>query len=125
MINLLIIDDDPTIRFSLSSHFSDYDYNLYECEDAREGLQIMKKEKIDAVIVDLRMPGLSGDQFIRDTYKDFEGTVFIIHTGSTEFTYPEDFNSYNRVSNRVYLKPVFDLEEMNEEIENLLKNKNS
>ncbi len=121
MINLLIIDDDPTIRFSLSSHFSDYDYNLFECEDANEGFEIMKNEKIDAVIVDLRMPGISGEQFIRDNYNNFEGTVFIIHTGSTEFSYPEDFLPLNRIANRVYLKPVFDLEEMNEEIEELLK----
>ncbi len=121
MLNVLIIDDDPTIRFSLSSHFSDYDYNVYEADDAEEGLEIMIKETIDAVIVDLRMPGISGDQFIRETYEDYQKTAFIIHTGSTEFTYPEDFNSLKRVSEKVFLKPVFDLEEMNMEIEKLLE----
>ena len=120
MTNVLIIDDDPTIRFSLSSHFSDYDYLVFECDDAREGLNIMGREKIDVVIVDLRMPGLSGDQFIKDIYNEYEGTAFIIHTGSTEFTYPEDFKSMGRVSDKVFLKPVFNLEEMNIEIDKLL-----
>ena len=120
MINILIINDDPTIRFSLSSHFSDYDFAVFEADDAQEGFDIMEKNPIDAVIVDLRMPGISGDQFIREIYNKFEGTVFLIHTGSTEFTFPEDFNNFSRVSDRVFLKPVFDLEEMNREIENLL-----
>ncbi|MBB6478494.1 response regulator [Spirochaeta isovalerica] len=121
MTRILIIDDDPTIRFSLSSHFSDYDYEVYEADDASEGLEIMEKEKVDAVIVDLRMPGISGDQFIRNIYETYEGTVFLIHTGSTEFTLPDELAEYDRVSNRVFLKPVFDLEEMNREIETLLK----
>jgi DNA-binding response OmpR family regulator len=120
MTNILIIDDDPTIRFSLSSHFSDYDYNVFEADDAREGLDIMNKEPIDAVIVDLRMPGISGDQFILDIYDTFKNTTFLIHTGSTEFTFPEEFKSLKRVSDRVFLKPVFNLEEMNEEVERLL-----
>lgn len=120
MTKILIIDDDPTIRFSLSSHFSDYDYAVYEADDASEGLDIMERENVDAVIVDLRMPGISGDQFIRDIYDKYEGTVFLIHTGSTEFTLPDEFTTYNRVSNRIFLKPVFDLEEMNKEIETLL-----
>lgn len=122
MINILIIDDDPTIRFSLSSHFSDFDYRVFEASDADKGLEIMEKNQIDAVIVDLRMPGTSGDQFIRDFYDKYKGTVYLIHTGSTEFTLPDEFVKYSRVSNRVFLKPVFDLEEMNKEIEGLLKN---
>lgn len=120
MTNILIIDDDPTIRFSLSSHFTDYDYLVYEANDAQEGLEILKRQSIDAVIVDLRMPGISGDQFIRDIYNSYEDTVFLIHTGSTEFAIPEDFNSFSRVSQRIFLKPVFDLEEMNREMEKLL-----
>ena len=120
MTNILIIDDDPTIRFSLTSHFLDYDYDVFEADDARQGYDIMNSEKIDAVIVDLRMPGISGDQFIRDIYPSFDRTVFLIHTGSTEFSLPEEFRNYNRVSNRIFLKPVFDLEEMNSEIEKLL-----
>ena len=120
MTNILIIDDDPTIRFSLSSHFSDYDYEVFEADDAKEGLGIMGEHDIKAVIVDLRMPGISGDQFIKDIYDTYKGTVFLIHTGSTEFPFPEEFVNFKRVSNRVFLKPVFDLEEMNKEIENLL-----
>lgn len=120
MTNILIIDDDPTIRFSLSCHFSDYDYFVYEADDAREGFDIMDNQLIDVVIVDLRMPGLSGDQFIRDNYNKFKKTVFLIHTGSTEFTFSEEFKEFNRVSDRVFLKPVFDLEIMNKEIEFLL-----
>lgn len=123
MTNILIIDDDPTIRFSLSSHFSDYDYAVFEADDAQEGFEIMKNQSIDAVIVDLRMPGISGDQFIRNIYHTFEGTVFLIHTGSTEFTIPDDFNTFSRVSERIFLKPVFDLEEMNLEIEKLLEHR--
>ncbi len=121
MTNILIIDDDPTIRFSLSSHFSDYDYAVFEADDAQEGFEIMKKQSIDAVIVDLRMPGISGDQFIRDIYHSFERTIFLIHTGSTEFTIPEDFCTFSRVSEHIFLKPVFDLEGMNHEIEKLLE----
>lgn len=121
MINILIIDDDPIIRFSLSSHFSDYDYTVFEADDAREGLEIMKKEHINALIVDLRMPGTSGDQFILDIYDSYSKTVFLIHTGSTEFAFPDEFNALSRVSSRVFLKPVFNLEDMNQEIELLLE----
>src|SRR5579871_2410550 len=61
-MKLLIVDDDEGIREALSVSFS---FQWHECEtlaaeDGDEGLQLFFNESPDVVVLDIRMPGLSG-----------------------------------------------------------------
>ena len=70
--NLLIIDDEVDITKSLVRQFR-RKYNVIATTDASEALKIMEKEKIQVVLSDQRMPGMTGVDFfaqIKDKYPD-------------------------------------------------------
>lgn len=70
--NLLIIDDEVDITKALVRQFR-RKYNVIATTEASEALKIMEKEKIQVVLSDQRMPGMTGVDFfaqIKDKYPD-------------------------------------------------------
>jgi DNA-binding response OmpR family regulator len=68
-LSVLIIDDDESIRVSLQFHFEDCGFKTHSVETAEEALDLMKKTSVDSVIVDLRLPGIDGIEFIKQASK--------------------------------------------------------
>ncbi len=60
--NLLIVEDHALIRFGLKTAFETKDFvsNIFEAGTAEDALTIVHKEKIDAIIMDLGLPGIDG-----------------------------------------------------------------
>lgn len=70
--NLLIIDDEVDITKALVRQFR-RKYNVFASTDATDALKIMENEKIQVVLSDQRMPGMTGVDFferIKDKYPD-------------------------------------------------------
>ncbi len=67
IINCLIIDDEPASREVLETYISDTkDLNLVKsCKNALEANEILKKENIQLLFLDINMPKLSGMQFYK------------------------------------------------------------
>lgn len=61
---ILVIDDEESIRASFREYLEDMDFCVIEAENGRAGLEIFEKEKIDLVMVDLRMPEVDGFQVL-------------------------------------------------------------
>ena len=68
MINILVIEDDVSIReiinYNLSNKFS-----VLTADNAEEGLEICQEEKIDLILLDWMLPGISGLSFLRTIKK--------------------------------------------------------
>jgi two-component system nitrogen regulation response regulator NtrX len=60
MTNILIIDDEPGIRKTLASILEDEHYRVYTAEDALIGLDILDREPINLVFLDVLLPKLGG-----------------------------------------------------------------
>ncbi len=60
--NILITEDHTLIRFGLKTALETKDYigTIYEAQDAQKAIEIVKTERIDAVIMDLGLPGMDG-----------------------------------------------------------------
>lgn len=70
--NLLIIDDEVDITKALVRQFR-RKYNVFASTDATDALKIMESKKIQVVLSDQRMPGMTGVDFftqIKDKYPD-------------------------------------------------------
>lgn len=65
MANLLIIDDDPAFRSSLSEMLSDLGHQVIEASHVQAGLQCLRTEPVDLVITDLKLAGEDGLTFLR------------------------------------------------------------
>ena len=80
--NILIIDDDPSVHKSVSDILGDENYNVYKAEDAVIGLNILTKERINLVILDVLLPkigGLEALEKIRSLYPKVEVVVMSGH----------------------------------------------
>jgi DNA-binding NtrC family response regulator len=65
MAHILIVDDDAGLRASLSEALGDLGYSTEEASEGGSGLNRIRQGGIDAVLLDLRMPGMDGLAVLR------------------------------------------------------------
>ncbi|MCD4742428.1 MAG: response regulator [Desulfobacteraceae bacterium] len=78
---ILIIDDDESIRKSISMHLEDNFYKTLTAENGREGIEIFDQTHPDLVLVDLRMPEVDGYEVIKYIYKSAPEVPLIVVSG--------------------------------------------
>lgn len=66
MYKIAIIEDEAAIRrmYALKLKFSGFE--ICEAADGEEGLVVIEHEKPDLILLDLRMPNMSGDEMLRE-----------------------------------------------------------
>ncbi len=120
-IRVLVVDDEDAIRESLAEFLADYDFVVSSAASAEEAIALFETIPFDAAIVDLRLPGISGDAMIARVAKTSSKTQFIIHTGSTNFSLPEELINLGMTPEHIFLKPQPDLTVLVDAILELLK----
>lgn len=80
MYSILIIEDDEGIRTFLKELLLDNGYNVMIAEDGITGLKIIKKSVPDLVLLDLKLPDMSGESVCQQIRKDFPELRVIILT---------------------------------------------
>lgn len=88
MINILVVDDDLIIRqaFDKLIDWGKYDFCIKATAcNGFDALEIIRKEQIDIVITDIKMPNMSGLQLIEQVKKEKSDTKFIILSGFDDF----------------------------------------
>lgn len=118
---VLIVDDDDAVRISLSLHFEDIGYEVFEADSAEQALDLIKSVGPQLAVVDLRLPKMDGIELIRSIKCNERDCVYIIHTGSVEVEIPDDILAMPCVSDIVFFKPIDDLNEISDEGERLYK----
>jgi two-component system response regulator AtoC len=74
---VLIVDDEPGLRQSLGLLLGDAGYDVAAESDGRRALERALSESFDLVLCDVRMPQLSGIEFLRG-YRDRGGAALVI-----------------------------------------------
>lgn len=64
MFNILIIDDDLHIGNLLEESLHSYGYTVSRAYSGTEALMVLSKEKPDLILLDLMLPGLSGEELL-------------------------------------------------------------
>jgi len=120
MCNILIVDDDTGVRNSLVFHFEDYGFSVDIAKSGEDAQELILSGKFDIAIVDLRLPKLRGDDFIKNVYYKSGKTKFIIFTGSEEYEMDHELKDFDRLYKEVIYKPIEDLTVLNSIIDKLL-----
>jgi len=63
--DVLIVDDDASIRTMLAFVFDDVGYRVVEAEDGREALEVLRTEPPALMVLDLMMPDVDGVAVLR------------------------------------------------------------
>ena len=81
LTNILVIDDDKLIRDACRQILVKDHYGVTEAEDGHKGLEFLKKKFYDIIILDLKMPGISGMNVLKKIKENYPDTVVIVITG--------------------------------------------
>lgn len=60
MPTILLVDDEPTIRYLLRASLEGRGYRLIEADDGPSALQSAQSELPDLILLDIALPGLNG-----------------------------------------------------------------
>jgi DNA-binding response OmpR family regulator len=69
---ILIIEDEKDLRFFIARALKEEGFEVIEAIDGEEGIEKAKKEKLDLILLDLLLPGISGYEVLARIKKDPE-----------------------------------------------------
>lgn len=91
-MNILVADDEPLIRVSIDYTIRALnlpDVTVFQAASGREMLAKMQESPVDLALVDIRMPGMSGLEAIRQAKAHWPDTDYYIMSGYGEFEYAQ------------------------------------
>jgi len=81
---ILIVEDEQAIGELLSSALRLKGFDCRNCLDGEEALLLLEKQSFDAVISDLRMPGITGLELLKMVRLKYPFVAFLMATGVDE-----------------------------------------
>ncbi|MEO8459848.1 MAG: EAL domain-containing protein [Dokdonella sp.] len=81
---LLLVDDEPNVLKSLARLLRREGYEIHMATGAKEGFDILARHKIQVIVSDQRMPGISGTEFLSQVKEMYPDTVRMVLSGYTD-----------------------------------------
>ena len=82
-MNILVVEDDQSIREGIAAFLSEFGYNMVEAKDGREALLKFNKE-LHLVILDIQIPFVNGLEVLKEIRKQSKLPVLILTAFSDE-----------------------------------------
>ncbi|EJL92389.1 response regulator containing a CheY-like receiver domain and an HD-GYP domain [Herbaspirillum sp. CF444] len=83
---ILLVDDEASILSSLKRVLRPKGYTLLTAESGAEGLRLLEQNTVDLIISDMRMPEMTGAQFLGKAKERYPEVTRILLTGYSEIT---------------------------------------
>jgi len=81
---VLVVDDEQAVRKTLKRILEGENFTVITASSGNEALNIAEKEPLDAVLLDLRMPGISGMETLRELRRLYSGLPVIVVTANND-----------------------------------------
>jgi len=81
---ILVVDDEEKLVESLSSFFTARGYETMTATSAEAALELLKGDQPALAIVDMRLPGLNGLEFVKILKRDYPGVKVFVATAFDE-----------------------------------------
>ena len=84
-LSVLLIDDEEGLRRAVVSFLKRRGMHVIAVEDGGDALRVLRRERFDVIVSDVRMPGMSGGEFLERLRRDHPAMVkrLIFTTGDT------------------------------------------
>jgi len=106
MRKILIADDEKVIREVIMRFLQLNGYDVSLAEDGFETIHKMATDNFDLLIMDLRMPGMKGQEILEQLRKSKKEVPVIIFTGTIEADESEILRKLGYLSNDIICKPA-------------------
>jgi response regulator RpfG family c-di-GMP phosphodiesterase len=81
---VLVLDDESAVCDLLSERLSMEGYVCQTCSSAKEALAVMEREAFDVVLSDIRMPGMSGMEFLAAAHQRYPHSAYVMVTAEDD-----------------------------------------
>ena len=93
MYNILLTDDEQimidSLKFIIEKNFAS-DVQIFSCLSGAQALEVVAKNKIDIIFMDINMPGLNGLETLKYIIQSKPGIVIIILSAFDQFQYAQE-----------------------------------
>ena len=118
MLNILVVDDDKNTRLFLKAVLEGAGYGVHTAKDGIDALELMDKEHIDLVVLDIMMPRMDGYEFTEELRKSNNNLPILMLSAKQ---LPSDKHRGFMVGTDDYMTKPVDDEEMLFRIKALLR----
>jgi len=107
---VLVVDDEPFIVTGLRVFLEDEGMHVGSAGSGEEAVDIVRNDSsFNVCIIDMRLPGMNGDSTIRALHQICPDLRFIIHTGSADYSIPDDLRAIGIDEGQYFAKPQMDM----------------
>jgi DNA-binding NtrC family response regulator len=116
--SVLIVDDEPLVRQTLSEWMRKKNFHVIEAEGGRQAMEMIRRDDPDIVISDVVMPGMDGFELLKAAKAVKADISFVMISG-----YPSHAAALNVMKHGAsdYLPKPFTLEELTRRVSRTLK----
>jgi len=80
-LNVLFVDDETDFLDTVLKRMKKRDVNVTGAESGEKALELLEREPVDVLVLDVRMPGMDGIQALREIKKNHPLVEVIMLTG--------------------------------------------
>lgn len=84
MFKILVVEDDKNTRKLMCAVLKQHGFQIFDAADGMEALQVMEKEHVDLVVLDLMMPKMDGYELTRQLRQTWENLPILMVTAKQE-----------------------------------------
>jgi len=81
LYKILVVDDEAPVRELLEDLFKKEDCVSVSCGSGEEALTILEKETFDVVLLDIKLPGMSGLELLKEIKIKYGNLPVVMITG--------------------------------------------
>lgn len=107
-IAVLVVDDHASLRRNVLAMLEDEGFLVIGAESGEEGLVCLDRFAANVALVDMRLPGIDGNEFIQRAHRSHPALKFIVLTGSMDYVLPDEIAALGLSSASVFMKPLAD-----------------
>jgi len=115
-MKILIVDDEDLVRENLAAYCEDEGFDVISADSGEKALELLKNHRFDIGIIDMRLPGIDGNAVIHQAHLINARMKFLIHTGSTNYSLPQELINIGLSPGHVLRKPISDMDRLLEKI---------
>ena len=114
---VLIVDDEKLIRWSVRRQLEEWSYTALEAESGMGALALIRTEVPDLILLDVRLPDLSGIEVLREIKQNNLGVSVIMITGDPQL---DDIKTAIKLGALDFIKKPLDFDELQITIANAI-----
>ena len=105
--NILVVDDEPSIRITLAGILEYEGYNVIVAEDGYQGIIAAEKANFKTAFIDMKMPGINGIETFKEIKRISPDTIIFFMTA---FLDEETLNEVAKLETQEILYKPLDLD---------------